>query len=148
MTDSSGVATLTNVATSDDVGTISGDVVASFAGNTNYQAAANGTGNMVVSPAATTLTSVSGTAAGGLATLTATLTSSATNAGISGQTVSFTLDGTTVGTATTNAAGLATLSSVPTSDSVGTQTADVVASFTAVTDYQASQGTGNLTVTS
>ena len=104
---------------------------------------------LVVGPDTPAFSTVSGTApAGGPATLTATLISTITDLPLAGQTVSFTLDGTTVGTATTNAAGLATLSSVPTSDSVGTQTADVVASFTAVTDYQASQGTGNLTVTS
>ena len=63
-----------------------------------------------MSQAATTLGSVAGTATvGGTATLTATLTSSVTNVGVSGETVSFTLDGTSVGTAVTNSSGLATL---------------------------------------
>ena len=48
VTDSSGVATLTGVATSDGAGTDTGGVVASFAGDTNYLAAANATGNLVV----------------------------------------------------------------------------------------------------
>ena len=84
MTDSSGVATSTTaVATIDVVGTDTGGVVASFAGDDTYSAA-SGTGDLVVSQAATTLGSVSGTATvGGTATLTATLTSSVTNAGAS-----------------------------------------------------------------
>ena len=101
-------------------------MVASFAGDTNYVAAANATGDLVVSQAATTLGSVSGTASfGGDATLTATLTSSVTNAGASGETVSFTLDGTSVGTAVTNSSGVATLttSTRPRMQSARTQAA-------------------------
>jgi hypothetical protein len=145
-TDSSGVATLTGVATSDPVGTHTGVVVASFAGDTNY-VSSSGTGNLVVSQAGTTLTAVSGTATfGGTATLTATLDSSVTNQPISGQTVTFTLDGTSIGSATTDTTGVATLSGVATSDPVGTHTGAVVASYAATTNYGASMGTGNLVV--
>ena len=129
VTNSSGLATLTGVATSDAVGTDTGGVAASFAGDSTYSAA-SATGNLVVSQAATTLGSVAGTATvGGTATLTATLTSSVTNAGVSGETVSFTLDGTSVGTAVTNSSGVATLTGVATSDAAGTDTGGVVASF-------------------
>jgi len=94
VTNSSGVATLTGVATTDGLGTDTGGVVASFAADTDYLAAANATGNLVVTQP-TSITSVSGTASfGGDATLTATLLASATSTGISGETVSFTLDGT------------------------------------------------------
>ena len=144
---SSGVATLTGVATSDAVGTDTGGIAASFAGDSN-DAASSGTGNLVVSQAATAINSVSGTASGGTASLTATLTSSVTGSGLSGQTVSFTLDGTSVGTATTDSSGVATLTGVATSDAVGTDTGGVVANFAGVTDYVASSGTGNLVVTS
>jgi hypothetical protein len=147
VTGSNGVATLTGVTTSDAAGTDTGGVVASFAGDDNYSAA-SGTGNLVVSQAATSLTNVSGTASGGSATLTATLISSVTNQGIVGETVSFTLDGTSVGTAVTGSNGVATLSGVTTSDSQGTYTGDIVANFAGDTNYLLSQGTGNLTVTS
>jgi hypothetical protein len=146
-TNSSGVATLTGVKTSDAVGTHNGVVVASFAGDSNYTAAANASGNLVVSQAATTLTSVSGSATfGGTATLTATLTSSVTNVGISGETVSFTLDGTSVGTAMTNSSGVATLTGVATSDPAGTHMNAVVANFAGDTNYVSSTGMGNLVV--
>jgi hypothetical protein len=148
MTNSSGVATLTGVATSDPVGTHTGVVVASFAGDSNYNAAANGTGDLTVSKSDTTLGSVSGAASfGGTATLTATLTSSTTSHGISGETVTFTLDGTSVGTAMTNSSGVATLTGVATSDPVGTHTGVVVASFAGDSNYNAAtNGTGDLTV--
>jgi len=148
MTNGDGVATLSGVVTSDAAGTDSGGIVASFAGDINYTPS-HATGDLVVSPTATTLGSVSGTASfGGDATLTTTLTSSATNAGISGETVSFTLDGTSVGTAVTNSSGVATFTtSVATTDAVGTDTGGVVASFAGDTSYAAAaNATGNLVV--
>ena len=91
-TNSSGVATLTGVTTTDAAGTHTDDVVASFAGDTNYLAAANASGDLVVSQAATTLASVSGTATlrrhshvDGDAHL------PVTSAGIANETVDFTL---------------------------------------------------------
>ena len=60
VTNSSGVATLTGVATTDGLGTDTGGVVASFAGDTDYVAAANATGNLVVTQG-TSISSVSGT---------------------------------------------------------------------------------------
>jgi hypothetical protein len=101
-----------------------------------------------VSQAATSITSVSGTATGGTATLTATLISSVTDTGVSGETVSFTLDGTSVGTAVTDNSGVATLSGIATSDSQGSYSDDVIANFAGDTNYLLSQGTGDLTVTS
>jgi len=145
-TNSSGVAMLTGVATSDPVGTKTGAVVAGFAGDSNYNAATNGTGNLTVSPAATSLMSVSGTATGGVASLTATLTSTVTGLGISGIVVNFTLDGTSVGPATTNSSGVATLSGVATSDPVGTHPNAVAVAFPGNTDYTTSNGSGTLTV--
>jgi hypothetical protein len=147
VTDSSGVATLTGVTTSDAIGTDTDGVVASFAGDSN-NAASTGTGNLVVGPAATTLVSVSGTASNGVATLTASLTSSATGAPIVGELVSFTLDGTPVGSIQTDSSGVATLTPVSTNDAVGTDTNGVVASFAGDPDDAASNGTGNLIVTS
>jgi hypothetical protein len=151
-TNSSGVATLTGVATSDAAGTHTGAVVASFAGDTNYQAAPSGTGDLVVNQAGTTLGSVSGAGAsgtGGTATLTATLTSSVTNQGIEGETVSFSLGGTSVGTATTNSSGVATLPNVSTAGfNSGTTTGAITASYAGSSNYQAAtNATGDLALT-
>lgn len=148
-TNSSGVATLTGVATTQSVGTYANAVEASFAGDDNYNAAASAKGTFTVTAAGTTTTDVSGTASfGGTATLVATLNSSVTSAGVSGQTISFTLDGTSVGTATTNSSGVAALTGVATSDPVGTDPNGVVATFTPPTgsNYTGSSGTGDLTV--
>ena len=128
------------------MGTHTGGVVASFTGDTNYQAAANATGNLVVTQG-TSIGSVSGTADfGGTASLTATLLNTATNAGIAGETVSFTLDGKSVGTAVTNSSGVATLTGVATTDNAGTDTGGVVASFAGDSNFNAANGTGNLVV--
>ncbi|QEH32219.1 Bacterial Ig-like domain (group 1) [Aquisphaera giovannonii] len=147
-TNSSGVATLTGVTTTDAAGTHTGAVVASFAGNGSFGGAANATGNLVVSQAATALSAASGSATfGGTATLTATLNSSATNAPISGATVTFTLDGTSVGSATTNSSGVATLSGVTTTDAAGTHTGAVVAAYAGDANHAAAaNATGNLVV--
>jgi Bacterial Ig-like domain (group 3) len=145
-TNTSGVATLSGVTTTDAAGTDTNGIVASFAGDTNY-ASSSGTGNLVVSQAATSIGSVSGSAvSGGTATLTATLTSSVTNQGVAGETISFTLDGTSVGTATTDSSGVAVLTDVPTTDAQGTDTNGVVASFAGDTNYTSSSGKGNLVV--
>ena len=145
-TNSSGVATLTGVATTYTAGTNSGVVGASFAGDSE-NAASSSTGDLTVAQAGTTLGSVSGTASfGGAATLVATLTSSVTSQGISGETVDFTLDGTSVGSTTTNSSGVATLTGVTTTDPVGS-TGAIVASFAGDTNFSAApNGTGNLTV--
>ncbi len=123
-------------------------MIASFAGTTN-DVASSGTGNLVVSPAGTTLNSVSGSAAvGGTATLTATLIAGNTGIPISGETVLFHLDGTSVGSAVTNNAGVATLTGVATSKAAGTDVGGVVANFAGAANYAASTATGNLVVAS
>ena len=146
VTDSDGVATLSGVATSQTGGTDSGGVVASFAGDTTFTPS-NGSGDLVVGQATAALGSVSGTASfGGPATLLATLTSPSTNAGIAGETVSFTLDGTSVGTAVTNSSGVATLTGVTTTADAGTDTGGLVASFAGDSSFGATNASGNLVV--
>lgn len=83
---------------------------------------------------------------GGLTTLTATLKTSG-NTGVSGQPVVFSLNGTSVGTATTNASGVATLANV----SLGampatTNAAGVGASYAGNASYATSTGTGSLAI--
>jgi hypothetical protein len=146
VTSSSGIATLSGVATSAPIGTDAGAVVASFAGIGSFAGSA-GDGNLVVSPAATTLTNVSGTSSfGGTATLVATLDSASTNLPLSGQTVSFTLSGTAVGTAVTNSSGVATLSDVLATDAAGTIPGAVVATFAPSGNNAGSTGTGSLVI--
>ena len=121
-------------------------MVATFPGSLKFKPSSS-TGDLVVGQSSTTLTSVSGTASfGGSATLKATLTAPETGTGISGQTVNFTLNGKSVGSATTDTNGVATLSGVATSDAVGTHTGVVGASFAGTSDFTASSGTGDLVV--
>ncbi|HJU92491.1 MAG TPA: Ig-like domain repeat protein [Pyrinomonadaceae bacterium] len=97
------------------------------------------------SPTAISAVSGAGTF-GGTATLTATLTTGGSV--LSGKTVSFTVNGSGVGNATTNASGVATLSGVSISGvNAGTHPDAVGASFAAEPgNFSASSGTGPLTV--
>ena len=83
---------------------------------------------------------------GGTATLAATLIEGGLWLG--NKIVTFSLNGASVGTATTNTNGVATLADVSlTGISVGTYTADVGASFAGDSTYAASIASANLTVT-
>lgn len=94
-------------------------------------------------PTATSFTAVSGTGAiGATVTLTATL-----NPPIAGKIIAFSLDGMSVGTATTNAAGLTSLASVPCAKPIGTFAGVVGVSFAGDATYAASSGKGDLTIT-
>jgi hypothetical protein len=148
-TGANGVATLTTSSPiSDPVGTKTGAVVASFAGSTNYVAAANATGDLVVSKAGTSLGSVSNSPAisGNTSTmLSATLTSSVTHAGVAGETVSFMLGSSTtvVGTGVTNASGVASASVSTTGLTVGET---ITASYSGSASYNAAtNATGSIT---
>jgi len=82
---------------------------------------------------------------GGTVNFSATLTSGAS--GVSGQTISFTRNGTPVGSATTNGSGVATLNNVSLSGiNAGTYASGVGASFAGDTSYAASNGNASLTV--
>jgi hypothetical protein len=96
--------------------------------------------------AATSLavSSASGTY-GGTASLSAQLTSAA--GPVSGKTIAFTLNGTGVGSATTDGSGIATLSNASLAGiNVGTYPAGVGASFATDSGYLSSNGTNSLTV--
>ncbi len=84
---------------------------------------------------------------GGTTNLSATLTLTADGSGVSGKTVTFTLNGTSVGSATTNSSGVATISNVSLSGiNVGTYSTAIGAAFAADSSYSGSTGTGSLTV--
>ena len=85
---------------------------------------------------------------GGTVNLSATLTQTTGGAAVSGKTISFTLNGSSVGTATTNASGVATLSSASLSGiNAGTYANGVAASFAGDAGFAASNGSNSLTVT-
>jgi hypothetical protein len=96
--------------------------------------------------APTTVGSVGGTSTfGQTATLTATLTAS--GPGVPGENVAFSLNGTPVGTATTDSSGVATLGGVDTTGiHAGSHIGAVTATFAGDVDYATSSGTGDLTV--
>jgi carboxypeptidase family protein len=102
---------------------------------------------LVASTGATTSLAVdpaSGTY-GGTTTLSATLTSGA--AGVSGKSISFSLNGNAVGSASTDSSGIATLSSVSLSGiNAGAYPTGAGASFAGDGSYASSSGTNSLTI--
>ena len=97
-----------------------------------------------IAPTTLTVVAASGTY-GGTTSFSATLTSGAS--GVSGKTISFTRNGTAVGSATTNAGGVATLTGVSVCGvNAGTYASGVGASFTGDGSYAASNGSNSLTV--
>jgi hypothetical protein len=120
----------------------------SYAGDINFNSATNTSTALTVIDAATTLfvSPASGTY-GGTVNLSATLTLSSNNSGVSGKTVSFTLNGNSVGNASTDANGVATLNSVSLSGiNVGTYVSAIAASFAGGSGFAASNGSASLTV--
>jgi hypothetical protein len=108
---------------------------------------ATATINITAQPGATTLT-VSPTSAsyGGLAVLTATLQKKLNGALIIGKTISFSLNGTPVGTAITNNVGQASLTTSVAGIPLGAYTGAIGASFAGDPQFNASTGSGNLTI--
>jgi hypothetical protein len=95
-------------------------------------------------PTITSVATASGTY-GGTTTLSATLTSGGNP--VSGETISFSLNGNPVGSAVTNGSGTATLSGVSlTGINAGSYPGAIQASFAGDTVYAASSGTGTLNV--
>ena len=118
-------------------------ITVTFAGDTG-DGASTGTGTLTVTKAATVLTvlNVSG-APGQTITLTGTL--KAGSVLLSGKTLTFKVDSTTVGTAVTSASGVATKSFVISNAyAVGSHT--ITVTFAGDTSDAASTGTGTLTV--
>ncbi len=83
---------------------------------------------------------------GGLAILTATLSRSSNGALISGKSVTFALNGTPVGTTTTNAVGQAILTTSVAGVPLGVYPGAITASFAGDTLFNPSTGSGSLTV--
>jgi hypothetical protein len=126
------------------------NVTATYVGSTNFATSTSGSVAQVVNPIATTLTADPATGTyGGTVTLKATLKNGSTP--VSGKTVSFTLNGTASGTATTDASGVATLPNVSlTGIPAGTYnpgaSSGVRADFASDGTFAASSGTATLKV--
>ncbi|MBA3883245.1 MAG: Ig-like domain repeat protein, partial [Chthoniobacterales bacterium] len=136
-TNSSAAAGTTQFAVRAETG---GSGTADFATNTGTLKIDNGQATTALSAA-----NANGTY-GGTASLSATLTSG--GSGVSGKTIAFTLNGTSVGSAATNGSGIATLSSANlTGINAGTYLTGVGASFAGDGSYAAKSGTAQLTVT-
>jgi Carboxypeptidase regulatory-like domain len=100
-------------------------------------AAATGATSLAVDPASGTY--------GGTTNLSATLTSS--GVGVAGETVSFTLNGSPVGSGTTDSSGVATVNNVSLSGiDAGSYPGAVAASFTGDSSHDPSSGSNSLTV--
>jgi 6-phosphogluconolactonase (cycloisomerase 2 family) len=104
--------------------------------STNVTVGQPATTNLAVAPASGTY--------GGTTTLSATL--STVSGALSGQTVSFSLNGVSVGTAVTNASGVATLSTPLGTIGAGLHAGAVSASFAGDPNNKASSGSADLTV--
>jgi hypothetical protein len=126
-------------------GTLGQSVTGTSSGGTFTLSSGFWAGAVALTTSTLSATDIVGTY-GGTATLTATLTASGSN--LSGQLITFTLNGTTVGTSTTDTNGVATLNNVSLSGiNAGTYTTVVTAQFAGDTTFTASTGTGQLTVT-
>jgi 6-phosphogluconolactonase (cycloisomerase 2 family) len=83
----------------------------------------------------------------GTATLSAKLAKKLNDVGVSGRTVSFSLNGVAVGSAVTNSSGIATVSASVAGIAVGTYPGAITASFAGDSLFNASTGSGTLSVT-
>jgi trimeric autotransporter adhesin len=121
-------------------------LTATFAGNPNFSGSTSATAAHTVNLPATVLTvaAASGTF-GGTADLSATLTSSGNP--VSGKSIGFTLNGSTAGSATTNASGVASIAAASLGAiNAGTYPTGVAASFAGDAGFGTSSGTNSLTI--
>ena len=120
-------------------------LTAAFSGD-SADAPASGTATLtVVVPATKVAVSAIIGAAGQSVTLRASLHRVVGGAAVSGETVTFSVDGIAVGTGVTSASGLATLAyAIPAGDTIGAH--PITVSFAGDSSYSASSGTNTLTV--
>jgi large repetitive protein len=139
-TNASGVATLSHTP-ADPAGSYA--IVASFA-QTGFYLASTDTKSLTINKAATTLVAADAyVEPGNPVTLSATLTRTAGSSPIAGRTISFSVDGTGVGSGTTDASGVATFTYTP---SLTSGTYPIGASFSEDGFYLGSTDGATLTV--
>ncbi|HYF92747.1 MAG TPA: Ig-like domain repeat protein, partial [Symbiobacteriaceae bacterium] len=136
-TDGTGIATITYTATQ-DAGTHT--LTASFAGETDYEPS-SGSAEITITPATTSIA----TSAVTVGFYESVLLQGTLSPALAGKTIAFHVNGSLVGSATTDGTGTASFNYVATV-SAGTHSFD--ASFAGDTNYQASSAGAELTVTS
>jgi len=121
-------------------------VSASFAGDSQYNSS-NSNGTLTINKGNTAVAANSPSATFGQSVnLTATLTRTSDSAPLGGQTVNFSVDGGSVGSAVTNGSGVATFNyAIPDVQTVGAHPTS--AAFSGNAQYNASSGPGTLTIT-
>ena len=140
VTDANGIATLAYTITQ---GAGNYSILAQFGGNTSY-AACNATNNLTVSavPTSIAVNPLSGYY-GDAVNLIATLTDTHNNVPVNRATVNFTVNGTSIGTATTNASGMAIM---PYTIALTAGTYQILAEFLGNTSYSSSFNVSSMIV--
>jgi hypothetical protein len=153
----SGVVNIVSTLTISTITTLSGGTysfqvaAASRSGCQSHPTSLSANGNLVVVAPAAAPTNLQVSAAigtyDGSVNLSATLTKSSDSSAVSGKLINFSLNGTSIGSANTNASGVATLSGVSLAGiNAATYPNGVGASFAGDSGFQASNGTNSLTV--
>src|SRR5207253_2896844 len=121
-------------------------LTATYASDANFNGSASTTAAHTVNAPATVLTVASASGSfGGTAALSATLTSGGNP--VSGKSISFTLNGSSAGSATTDASGVASIAAASLGTiNAGTYPTGVAANFVGDAGFTASGGTNSLTV--
>src|SRR5207237_3110496 len=124
-------------------------ITANYAGDTKHNTSSGTTQLTINTLPATTLTVNAATGTfGGTVDLTATLSSGSSGVSVNNKTITFTLNGTSVGTAPTNTSGVATKTGVSLAGiAIGTYPGGIVATFSGDGTLNGSTGSNTLTVT-
>ena len=122
-------------------------ITAIYSGDTNFAGSTSSALTQTVTKASTVSIASVSSKYGGKVKLSATLTSGGSP--LSGKTITFTINGAVMGSASTNKSGVATLTGVSLAGiSAGTYSGAITASFAGDTNYGASSGSADLTITS
>ncbi len=125
------------------------NIRASYLGDTKHLTNTSPSSVLPVNTLPATTLSVAASAGtfGGTVTLSATLRNASTSAVISGRSIAFKLNATSVGSATTNSSGVAALNGVSLSGiAVGTHAGAIVGTFSGDASFNGSTGSNTLTV--
>jgi len=147
--ESSASCSVTYTATSGSTSNVNRTITATYAGDTKHNAASNANTQLTInalSASTLTVSPASGTF-GQTVSPSATLKRNSDNVALSGKTITFKLNGASVGTATTNASGVAALSGVSLAGiAVGTYPGAIVGTFVGDTSANGSTDSDTLTV--
>jgi hypothetical protein len=144
ITDAAGIASVSEIASPSQPGTVAGGVTASFAGDPQYAGTAASADLILTDSSTIVLSPVSGATCG---TLTMSATLMCGTRPVQGRTIAFSLNGNAVGHGTTDAAGLATISGVSSPAQPGTVVNGASAQFAGDAQYPARTAFADLALT-